>query len=125
VARFTAVAVDLNISDRATSSIRTSRICFFGEPKRLSSEVDDLDAALEGMSAVGFAIEYGPADEPGKSAGLRSRPIREASQYPRARMSATRRHLYDKNRWPQAGIAPAPQRWFDVERVSRPRRPSP
>jgi len=30
----------------------------------LSIEVDDLDAALEGMSAAGFSIEYGPADEP-------------------------------------------------------------
>ena len=30
----------------------------------LSIEVDDLDAALEGMKAAGFAIEYGPADEP-------------------------------------------------------------
>ena len=30
----------------------------------LSIEVDDLDAALEGMRAAGFAIEYGPADEP-------------------------------------------------------------
>jgi uncharacterized glyoxalase superfamily protein PhnB len=30
----------------------------------LSIEVDDLDAALEGMKKAGFAIEYGPADEP-------------------------------------------------------------
>lgn len=30
----------------------------------LSIEVDDVDAALEGMRAAGFAIEYGPADEP-------------------------------------------------------------
>ena len=30
----------------------------------LSIEVDDVDAALEGMKAAGFAIEYGPADEP-------------------------------------------------------------
>jgi catechol 2,3-dioxygenase-like lactoylglutathione lyase family enzyme len=30
----------------------------------LSIEVDDVDAALEGMMAAGFAIEYGPADEP-------------------------------------------------------------
>ena len=30
----------------------------------LSIEVDDLDAALRRMTAAGFAIEYGPADEP-------------------------------------------------------------
>ena len=30
----------------------------------LSIEVDDLDAALARMRAAGFAIEYGPADEP-------------------------------------------------------------
>jgi catechol 2,3-dioxygenase-like lactoylglutathione lyase family enzyme len=30
----------------------------------LSIEVDDVDAALEGMKKAGFAIEYGPADEP-------------------------------------------------------------
>jgi catechol 2,3-dioxygenase-like lactoylglutathione lyase family enzyme len=30
----------------------------------LSIEVDDVDAALEGMRRAGFAIEYGPADEP-------------------------------------------------------------
>lgn len=30
----------------------------------LSIEVDDLDAALEGMKAGGFSIEYGPTDEP-------------------------------------------------------------
>lgn len=30
----------------------------------LSIEVDDIEAALEGMKAAGFAIEYGPADEP-------------------------------------------------------------
>ncbi|MBZ9675280.1 VOC family protein [Mesorhizobium sp. ES1-1] len=30
----------------------------------LSIEVDDVDAALEGMRTAGFAIEYGPADEP-------------------------------------------------------------
>lgn len=30
----------------------------------LSIEVDDLEAAIEGMSAAGFAIEYGPVDEP-------------------------------------------------------------
>lgn len=30
----------------------------------LSIEVDDVDEALEGMKAAGFAIEYGPADEP-------------------------------------------------------------
>lgn len=30
----------------------------------LSIEVDDLDAAFEAMSASGFPIEYGPADEP-------------------------------------------------------------
>ncbi len=30
----------------------------------LSIEVDDVDAALQGMKAAGFAIEYGPADEP-------------------------------------------------------------
>ena len=30
----------------------------------LSIEVDDLEAALQGMKAAGFAIEYGPADEP-------------------------------------------------------------
>jgi catechol 2,3-dioxygenase-like lactoylglutathione lyase family enzyme len=30
----------------------------------LSIEVDDLDTALAGMRAAGFAIEYGPADEP-------------------------------------------------------------
>jgi uncharacterized glyoxalase superfamily protein PhnB len=28
------------------------------------TEVDDLDAAFEAMSASGFPIEYGPADEP-------------------------------------------------------------
>jgi len=30
----------------------------------LSTEIDDLDAALEHMKRVGFTIEYGPADEP-------------------------------------------------------------
>jgi catechol 2,3-dioxygenase-like lactoylglutathione lyase family enzyme len=30
----------------------------------LSIEVDDLDAALARMKRAGFAIEYGPADEP-------------------------------------------------------------
>lgn len=30
----------------------------------LSIEVDDVDAALEGMKRAGFAIEYGPVDEP-------------------------------------------------------------
>jgi catechol 2,3-dioxygenase-like lactoylglutathione lyase family enzyme len=30
----------------------------------LSIEVDDVDAALAGMRRVGFAVEYGPADEP-------------------------------------------------------------
>jgi catechol 2,3-dioxygenase-like lactoylglutathione lyase family enzyme len=30
----------------------------------LSVEVDDLDAALAGMKAAGFPIEYGPAKEP-------------------------------------------------------------
>lgn len=30
----------------------------------LSIEVDDLDAAFAAMSASGFPIEYGPADEP-------------------------------------------------------------
>jgi catechol 2,3-dioxygenase-like lactoylglutathione lyase family enzyme len=30
----------------------------------LSIEVDYVDAALDAMKAAGFAIEYGPADEP-------------------------------------------------------------
>lgn len=30
----------------------------------LSIEVDDVDAALDGMKRAGFAVEYGPADEP-------------------------------------------------------------
>jgi catechol 2,3-dioxygenase-like lactoylglutathione lyase family enzyme len=30
----------------------------------LSIEVDDVDMAFERMKAAGFAIEYGPADEP-------------------------------------------------------------
>ncbi|CAM5590010.1 catechol 2,3-dioxygenase-like lactoylglutathione lyase family enzyme [Aquamicrobium terrae] len=30
----------------------------------LSIEVDDVDAALAAMKAAGFAVEYGPADEP-------------------------------------------------------------
>jgi len=30
----------------------------------LSIEVDDVDAAFERMTNAGFAIEYGPADEP-------------------------------------------------------------
>jgi catechol 2,3-dioxygenase-like lactoylglutathione lyase family enzyme len=30
----------------------------------LSIEVDDVDEALEAMKSAGFAIEYGPADEP-------------------------------------------------------------
>ncbi|HEY4199991.1 MAG TPA: glyoxalase superfamily protein [Devosiaceae bacterium] len=30
----------------------------------LSIEVDDLDAALAGMQQAGFAIEYGPVEEP-------------------------------------------------------------
>lgn len=30
----------------------------------LSIEVDDVGAALAGMKAAGFSIEYGPADEP-------------------------------------------------------------
>ncbi|MCH4547986.1 VOC family protein [Rhizobium changzhiense] len=34
------------------------------EVPALSIEVDDLDAAFEAMSASGFPIEYGPANEP-------------------------------------------------------------
>ena len=30
----------------------------------LSIEVDDVDAALDAMKTAGFAVEYGPADEP-------------------------------------------------------------
>lgn len=30
----------------------------------ISIEIDDVDAALESMRTAGFAIEYGPADEP-------------------------------------------------------------
>ncbi|MBZ9726833.1 VOC family protein [Mesorhizobium sp. CO1-1-11] len=30
----------------------------------LSIEVDDVDAAFEAMKGAGFAVEYGPADEP-------------------------------------------------------------
>jgi catechol 2,3-dioxygenase-like lactoylglutathione lyase family enzyme len=30
----------------------------------LSIEVDDLDAALERIKRAGFALEYGPTDEP-------------------------------------------------------------
>jgi catechol 2,3-dioxygenase-like lactoylglutathione lyase family enzyme len=30
----------------------------------LSIEVDDVEAALAAMKAAGFAVEYGPADEP-------------------------------------------------------------
>ncbi|MGX5801655.1 VOC family protein [Bradyrhizobium sp. Arg314] len=30
----------------------------------LSIEVDDVDATLDAMKAAGFAVEYGPADEP-------------------------------------------------------------
>ncbi|MER8902875.1 VOC family protein [Mesorhizobium sp. M0772] len=30
----------------------------------LSIDVDDVDAALQCMKAAGFAVEYGPADEP-------------------------------------------------------------
>ncbi|MBZ9867936.1 VOC family protein [Mesorhizobium sp. CA15] len=30
----------------------------------LSIQVDDVDAALAGMQEAGFAVEYGPADEP-------------------------------------------------------------
>ena len=30
----------------------------------LSIEVDDLDAALARLQSAGFAVEYGPADEP-------------------------------------------------------------
>ncbi|BCG92020.1 VOC family protein [Mesorhizobium sp. 131-2-1] len=30
----------------------------------LSIEVDEVDAALDAMKSAGFAIEYGPADEP-------------------------------------------------------------
>jgi catechol 2,3-dioxygenase-like lactoylglutathione lyase family enzyme len=30
----------------------------------ISIEVDDVDAALDAMKTAGFAIEYGPADEP-------------------------------------------------------------
>jgi len=30
----------------------------------LSIEVDDVDATLAGMRKAGFAVEYGPADEP-------------------------------------------------------------
>lgn len=30
----------------------------------LSIEVDDVDAVLAGMKKAGFAIEYGPSDEP-------------------------------------------------------------
>jgi catechol 2,3-dioxygenase-like lactoylglutathione lyase family enzyme len=30
----------------------------------LSIEVDDVDAALEGIKNAGFPIEYGPVDEP-------------------------------------------------------------
>lgn len=36
-----------------------------GTPKPdLSIQVDDVDAAFARMQAAGFAIEYGPADEP-------------------------------------------------------------
>ena len=30
----------------------------------LSIEVDDVDAVLDAMKGAGFAVEYGPADEP-------------------------------------------------------------
>lgn len=30
----------------------------------LSIEVDDVEAALQGMKRAGFVVEYGPADEP-------------------------------------------------------------
>jgi catechol 2,3-dioxygenase-like lactoylglutathione lyase family enzyme len=40
----------------------------------LSIEVDDVGATLAGMKAAGFAIEYGPADEPW-------RPLRQAGQH--------------------------------------------
>ena len=48
----------------------------------LSIEVDDLNAALERMQAAGFPIEYGPAEELGRSALLSARSLREARHYP-------------------------------------------
>jgi catechol 2,3-dioxygenase-like lactoylglutathione lyase family enzyme len=48
----------------------TIQVSFAGEGgsgtpvPELSIEMDDADAALKRMTAAGFSIEYGPADEP-------------------------------------------------------------
>lgn len=52
-------------SDEASVQISFARQGGSGTPvPDLSIEVDDVDAALEAMKRAGFAIEYGPADEP-------------------------------------------------------------
>jgi len=65
------VLMDLGwIVTRGSQETMTIQLSFMeeggsGTPvPNLSIEVDDVDAALKGMKDAGFAIEYGPADEP-------------------------------------------------------------
>ena len=52
-------------SDKMTVQIGIAREGGSGTPvPDLSIEVDDVDAALRRMREAGFAVEYGPADEP-------------------------------------------------------------
>ena len=52
-------------SEKMTVQVSFARQGGSGTPvPDLSIEVDDVDAALAGMEAAGFEIEYGPVDEP-------------------------------------------------------------
>ena len=52
-------------SEKMTVQVSFARQGGSGTPvPDLSIEVDDVDAALAGMQAAGFEIEYGPVDEP-------------------------------------------------------------
>jgi len=58
------------IATYGSNETMTVQLSFMGEGGSgtpvpdLSIEVDDMDAALSGMKAAGFPVEYGPADEP-------------------------------------------------------------
>jgi catechol 2,3-dioxygenase-like lactoylglutathione lyase family enzyme len=58
------------IATYGSQETMTVQLSFMGEGGSgtpvpdLSIEVDDVDAALDDMKRAGFAIEYGPADEP-------------------------------------------------------------
>ena len=52
-------------SEKMTVQVSFARQGGSGTPvPDLSIEVDDVDAALAGMEAAGFEIEYGPVNEP-------------------------------------------------------------